>query len=236
MEQQDIRIDIGGGWTKHMSHLIVQDIHKSYGALTALQGLDLTVEKGEFFALLGPSAAGKTTTLRTICGIEAVDQGRIIFVGEDITGTEVRGRDMAMVFQSFALYPHLSIYDNLAFPLRQSGMAKGDVTQRVNEVAEMLRLGHTLARKPGTASGGEQQRVAIGRALVRRPSLLLLDEPLTNLDAKLRFDTRAEFKRLHRELGMTIVFATPDELEALSMTYLLQNHLLRGVTFGTIKK
>ena len=156
-----------------MSHLIVQDIHKSYGALTALQGLDLTVEKGEFFALLGPSAAGKTTTLRTICGIEAVDQGRIIFAGEDITGTEVRGRDMAMVFQSFALYPHLSIYDNLAFPLRQSGMAKGDVTQRVNEVAEMLRLGHTLARKPGTASGGEQQSVAIGRALVRRPSLLL---------------------------------------------------------------
>ena len=200
-----------------MSHLIIQDLHKSFGDLRALQGVDMVVEKGEFFVLLGPSAAGKTTTLRMVCGIERADQGRVVFDGEDVTGAEVRGRDMAMVFQTFALYPHMTIFDNLAYPLRQSGMAKADVVQRVNEVAEMLRLGHTLARKPGTASGGEQQRVAIGRALVRRPSLLLLDEPLTNLDAKLRFDTRAEFKRLHRELGMTIVYATPDELEALSM-------------------
>ena len=200
-----------------MAHLIIQDLHKSFGDLRALQGVDLTVEKGEFFAILGPSAAGKTTTLRTVCGIERADQGRIICDGEDITEAEVRGRDMAMVFQTFALYPHLTVFDNLAYPLRQAGMAAGDIARRVNEVAEMLRLGHTLERKPGTASGGEQQRVAIGRALVRRPSLLLLDEPLTNLDAKLRFDTRAEFKRLHRELGMTIVYATPDELEALSM-------------------
>ncbi len=200
-----------------MSHLIIQDLHKSFGDLRALQGVDMVVEKGEFFALLGPSAAGKTTTLRTICGIEKADQGRILFDGDDITGAQVRGRDMAMVFQTFALYPHLSIFDNLAYPLRQAGMSKQEVGQRVGEVAEMLRLSHTLERKPGTASGGEQQRVAIGRALVRRPSLLLLDEPLTNLDAKLRFDTRAEFKRLHRELGMTIVYATPDELEALSM-------------------
>jgi multiple sugar transport system ATP-binding protein len=200
-----------------MSHLILQDIHKKFGDLTALQGVDIAVEKGEFFALLGPSAAGKTTTLRMICGIEQADQGRIVFDGQDVTAAEVRGRDIAMVFQTFALYPHMTIFDNLAYPLRQSGMSKADVSRRVGEVAEMLRLGHTLTRKPGTASGGEQQRVAIGRALVRRPSLLLLDEPLTNLDAKLRFDTRAEFKRLHRELGMTIVYATPDELEALSM-------------------
>ncbi|MBT3534116.1 MAG: ABC transporter ATP-binding protein [Rhodospirillaceae bacterium] len=209
-----------------MSHLIIQDLHKSFGDLRALQGVDMVVEKGEFFVLLGPSAAGKTTTLRMVCGIERADQGRVVFDGEDVTGAEVRGRDMAMVFQTFALYPHMTIFDNLAYPLRQSGMAKADVVQRVNEVAEMLRLGHTLARKPGTASGGEQQRVAIGRALVRRPSLLLLDEPLTNLDAKLRFDTRAEFKRLHRELGMTIVYATPDELEALSMGQRIA--LLRG--------
>ncbi|MDP6690205.1 MAG: ATP-binding cassette domain-containing protein [Alphaproteobacteria bacterium] len=200
-----------------MSHLIIQDLHKSFGELRALQGVDMVVEKGEFFALLGPSAAGKTTTLRTICGIEKADQGRILFDGDDVTGAQVRGRDMAMVFQTFALYPHLSIFDNLAYPLRQAGMNKQEAGQRVGEVAEMLRLSHTLERKPGTASGGEQQRVAIGRALVRRPSLLLLDEPLTNLDAKLRFDTRAEFKRLHRELGMTIVYATADELEALSM-------------------
>ena len=200
-----------------MSQLIVRGIHKTFGSLTALRGVDITVGKGEFFALLGPSAAGKTTTLRTICGIEQADRGRVIFNGEDMTNAEVRGRDMAMVFQTFALYPHLSILDNLAYPLRQSGMSRAEICHRVAEVAEMLRLSHTLGRKPGTASGGEQQRVAIGRALVRRPSLLLLDEPLTNLDAKLRFDTRAEFKRLHRELGMTIVYATPDELEALSM-------------------
>jgi multiple sugar transport system ATP-binding protein len=200
-----------------MSHLILQDIHKYFGDVTALQGVDVAVEKGEFFALLGPSAAGKTTTLRVICGIERADQGRILYEGEDVTAAEVRGRDMAMVFQTFALYPHLTIFENLAYPLRQSGMSKTETAHRVGEVAEMLRLSHTLPRKPETASGGEQQRVAIGRALVRRPSLLLLDEPLTNLDAKLRFDTRAEFKRLHRELGMTIVYATPDELEALSM-------------------
>ncbi len=200
-----------------MAHLIVQDIHKSFGEHRALQGLDMAVERGEFFALLGPSAAGKTTALRTICGIEQPDCGRILFNGNDMTGAEVRGRDMAMVFQTFALYPHLTIFQNLAYPLRQAGMTKAETGRRVGEVAEMLRLSHTLARKPGTASGGEQQRVAIGRALVRRPSLLLLDEPLTNLDAKLRFDTRAEFKRLHRELGMTVVYATPDELEALSM-------------------
>ena len=124
---------------------------------------------------------------------------------------------MAMIFQTFALYPHLSTFDNLAYPLREAGLDRGEVAGRVGEIAEMLRIAHTLGRKPGTLSGGEQQRVAIGRALIRRPSLLLLDEPLTNLDAKLRHDTRAEFKRLHRELGMTMVYATPDQLEALTM-------------------
>ena len=124
---------------------------------------------------------------------------------------------MAMIFQTFALYPHLSTFDNLAYPLRESGVAREEVQRRVGEIAEMLGIGHTLARRPATLSGGEQQRVAIGRALIRRPQLLLLDEPLTNLDAKLRHDTRAEFKRLHRELGMTMLYATPDQLEALTM-------------------
>ena len=200
-----------------MTALSVTDLSKSFGDIDALNGVDFSVEDGEFFALLGPSASGKTTTLRTICGIEQPDRGRIMFEGADITSAEVQGRDMAMVFQTFALYPHLTIFDNLAYPLRQSGMSKADIARRVGEIAEMLRLGHTMARKPGTASGGEQQRVAIGRALVRQPKLLLLDEPLSNLDAKLRHDTRAEFKRLHREMGMTIIYATPDELEALSM-------------------
>ena len=140
-----------------------------------------------------------------------------MFDGADVTHAPVQGRDMAMVFQTFALYPHLTAFENLAYPLRVAGLDRWAVSNRVGEVADMLGLNHILARKPKTASGGEQQRLAIGRALVRRPRLLLLDEPLTNLDAKLRHDMRAEFKRLHRELGMTVLYATPDQLEALSM-------------------
>ena len=167
--------------------------------------------------ILGPSAAGKTTTLRSIAGLERPDRGMITFAGQDITHAPVQGRGMSMIFQTFALYPHLSTFDNLAYPLREQRMAADQIRARVAEIAGMLGISHTLARKPNTLSGGEQQRLAIGRALVRRPKLLLLDEPLTNLDAKLRHDTRAEFKRLHRELGMTMVYATPDQLEALTM-------------------
>ncbi len=197
--------------------LSITGLVKKFNDLTALDGLSFTVEDGEFFALLGPSASGKTTTLRAICGIEPVDSGRVMFDGMDVTLAPVQGRDMAMVFRNFALYPHLTVYQNLAYPLRAAGLDRPAVGNRVGEVADMLGLNHILTRKPGTASGGEQQRVAIGRALVRRPRLLLLDEPLTNLDAKLRHDMRAEFKRLHRELGMTVLYATPDQLEALSM-------------------
>ncbi len=200
-----------------MTALQLSDVHKSYGSVRALRGLSLEVAAGEFFVLLGPSAAGKTTTLRCIAGVERADAGRIVFDGRDLTDLPVQGRGMAMVFQTFALYPHLSIRDNLAYPLREQGLGRHEITTRVGEIAEMLGLSHALDRKPATASGGEQQRIAIGRALIRKPRLLLLDEPLTNLDAKLRHDTRAEFKRLHRELGMTMLYATPDELEALSM-------------------
>ena len=198
--------------------LAVSDLRKRFGAVEALQGITLEVRAGEFFAILGPSGAGKTTLLRTIAGIEQPDSGRVRLGGRDVADVPVRDRNTAMVFQTFALYPHLSTFDNLAYPLREARVPGAEVKRRVGEVAEMLRLTHTLARKPATLSGGEQQRCAIGRALVRRPQLLLLDEPLTNLDAKLRHDTRAEFKRLHRELGSTtIVYATPDQLEALSM-------------------
>jgi multiple sugar transport system ATP-binding protein len=200
-----------------MSELRLEGVVKRYGRVTALDGLDLHVRDGEFFCLLGPSAAGKTTTLRAIAGLEPLQAGRIHFAGRDITDAPVQGRGFAMIFQTFALYPHLSVRDNLAYPLREAGVGRQEIARRVDEVADLLRIRHTLERKPGTASGGEQQRIAIGRALVRRPKLLLLDEPLTNLDAKLRHDTRAEFKRLHRELGMTMLYATPDELEALSM-------------------
>jgi len=200
-----------------MSDLVVTGLSKSYGAVSALRRIDLSVAAGEFFVVLGPSAAGKTTLLRSIAGLERCEAGRIVFAGQDLTDRPVRGRDMAMIFQTFALYPHLTIDENLAYPLREAAVAADEIRRRVGEIAELLRIGHVLRRKPATLSGGEQQRVAIGRALIRRPKLLLLDEPLTNLDAKLRHDTRAEFKRLHRELGMTMLYATPDQLEALTM-------------------
>lgn len=202
---------------KAMTALEVGGIVKRFGDVTALDGLSFEAGAGEFFCLLGPSAAGKTTALRAIAGLERLDAGRVRFGGRDITDDPVQGRGIAMIFQTFALYPHLTAFENLAYPLREEKQPAEEVTRRVNEIAEMLRISHALDRKPNTLSGGEQQRVAIGRALIRRPGLLLLDEPLTNLDAKLRHDTRAEFKRLHRELGMTMVYATPDQLEALTM-------------------
>jgi multiple sugar transport system ATP-binding protein len=185
--------------------------------VTALDNLDLEVAEGRFFVIFGPSAVGKTTTLRTIAGLVRPDRGSVEIFGRDMTHAPIAGRGVSMVFQSFALYPHLSVYDNLAYPLREAKAPRAEIDRRVNEIAEMLRIAHVLKRKPGTASGGEQQRVALGRSLIQRPRILLLDEPLTNLDAKLRHDMRAEFKRLHHEFGITVVYATPDELEALSM-------------------
>lgn len=200
-----------------MAHLIVDNISRHFGSLEALKGVSFSVDEGEFFCLLGASSAGKTTTLRSIAGLEKLVGGSIVFEANDMTTAPVQGRGMSMIFQTFALYPHMSIRQNLAYPLVRDKVAKSQIKQRVSEVAELLRVTHTLDRKPNTLSGGEQQRVAIGRAIVRRPRLLLLDEPLTNLDAKLRHDMRAEFKRLHRELGMTMIYATPDQLEALTM-------------------
>ncbi|MBX2824346.1 MAG: ABC transporter ATP-binding protein [Gammaproteobacteria bacterium] len=200
-----------------MTHLTVDNVSRHFGSLEALKGVTFSVDEGEFFCLLGASSAGKTTTLRSIAGLEELHEGSVTFDGQDITHAPVQGRGMSMIFQTFALYPHLSIRANLGYPLVRDRVPKAEIRQRVGEVAELLRVTHTLDRKPNTLSGGEQQRVAIGRAIVRRPSLLLLDEPLTNLDAKLRHDMRAEFKRLHRELGMTMLYATPDQLEALTM-------------------
>lgn len=197
--------------------LRLSDVSKSYGRVRALDRLSFAVPEGRFFVLFGPSAVGKTTTLRTIAGLVKPDDGRVEIAGADVTRAVIKGRGVSMVFQSFALYPHLTVAGNLAYPLREAGVAAADIAVRVRETAEMLRLSHRLDRKPGTLSGGEQQRVALGRSLIGRPRILLLDEPLTNLDAKLRHDMRAELKRLHRQFGMTIVYATPDELEALSM-------------------
>ena len=197
--------------------LSLTDVTKRYGTVRALEGLSFDVAPGRFFVLFGPSSVGKTTTLRAISGLVTPDSGRIAIEGRDVTQAPIRGRGVAMVFQSFALYPHLTVAENFAYPLREAGVGRSESDQRVAETAEMLSLTHRLGSKPGTLSGGEQQRVALGRALVRRPGILLLDEPLTNLDAKLRHDMRAELKRLHRQFGITVVYATPDELEALTM-------------------
>ena len=197
--------------------LRLTNVSKTFGRVEALRNLSFDVAAGEFFALFGPSSVGKTTTLRTIAGLVEPDTGRIEIDGADVTRGPIGTRGVSMVFQSFALYPHLTVADNLAYPLREQRLPKAEIVERVRETAAMLRLSHRLDRKPSTLSGGEQQRVALGRSLIRRPRLLLLDEPLTNLDAKLRHEMRAEFKRLHRQFKMTVVYATPDELEALSM-------------------
>ncbi len=190
---------------------------KSFGSVRALDQLSFNVAEGRFFVLFGPSSVGKTTALRTIAGLVKPDAGQLHISNRDVTNEPITGRGVSMVFQSFALYPHLTVYENFAYPLREEKLGREEIDKRVNETAAMLKLSHRLERKPSTLSGGEQQRVALGRSLIRRPKILLLDEPLTNLDAKLRHDMRAELKRLHRQFGMTIVYATPDELEALSM-------------------
>jgi ABC-type sugar transport system ATPase subunit len=197
--------------------LRLAEVSKSYGPVRALDKLSFEVETGRFFVLFGPSSVGKTTALRTIAGLVRPDSGRLEISDIDFTDAPIAGRGVSMVFQSFALYPHLTVYENFAYPLREEKAASAEIDRRVNETAAMLKLTQHLGRKPGTLSGGEQQRVALGRSLIRRPKILLLDEPLTNLDAKLRHDMRAELKRLHRQFGMTVIYATPDELEALSM-------------------
>ncbi len=199
------------------SALSISGVSKHYGRVRALEDLSFTVEEGKFFVLFGPSSVGKTTTLRTIAGLVRPDKGSVHIFGRDKTDAEIAGRGVSMVFQSFALYPHLTVYQNFAYPLLEEKVPKDEIDKRVRETAAMLKLDKKVDRKPNTLSGGEQQRVALGRSLIRRPKILLLDEPLTNLDAKLRHDMRAELKRLHRQFGLTIVYATPDELEALSM-------------------
>ncbi len=197
--------------------LTLSNVSKHYDRVRALENLSFSVAEGRFFVLFGPSSVGKTTTLRTIAGLVTPDRGRVEIFGKDLTYAPIAGRGVSMVFQSFALYPHLTVHQNFAYPLVEAKVPRDEIDRRVKETAAMLRLDQKLDRKPSTLSGGEQQRVALGRSLIRRPKILLLDEPLTNLDAKLRHDMRAELKRLHRQFGLTIVYATPDELEALSM-------------------
>jgi multiple sugar transport system ATP-binding protein len=193
-------------------------IVKRHGSVTALAGIDLEVAPGEFFSLLGPSGSGKTTTLRILAGLERADAGTVHMNGRDITALDPGERDVAMVFQSYALYPHMTVRENIAFPLKMTGEAPAAIDRAVKEAAGRVRIDHLLERKPGQLSGGQQQRCALARAIVRKPALFLLDEPLSNLDAKLRIDTRVELKRLQRALNVTAVYVTHDQEEALSLS------------------
>ena len=200
-----------------MAEVVFQNVKKSFGAFTALHGLDLTIAEGEFVALLGPSGCGKTTTLRMLAGLEFPTSGDILIGGRRVNDVEPGNRDIAMVFQSYALYPHMTVGENIAYPLRKRGVSKADRAPMVARTAEMLQLTALLHRKPKELSGGQQQRVALGRALIRDPKVFLLDEPLSNLDAKLRSQLRAELIELHRRLGRTMVYVTHDQLEAMTM-------------------
>ncbi|MBA3477815.1 MAG: ABC transporter ATP-binding protein [Lautropia sp.] len=190
---------------------------KRHGSFTALHGLDLSIAPGEFFALLGPSGSGKTTTLRILAGLEEVDEGRVLLDEVDVTHKEPGERDVAMVFQSYALYPHMTVGENIAFPLKMVGTPAAEIAAGVRDAAARVDIGHLLARRPGQLSGGQQQRCALARAIVRKPRLFLLDEPLSNLDAKLRIETRAELRKLQRSLGVTTVYVTHDQEEAMTV-------------------
>ncbi len=202
-----------------MAEIKIESARKVFGNTVAVAGLDLTIADGEFIVLLGPTGAGKTTTLRMIAGLEKLDGGRISIAGQDVTNEPPSARDVSFVFQQYSLYPHLSVFDNLAFPLKSPAhdLNKDQIDARVRETAAMVRIDHKLANKATALSGGEMQRVAIGRALVRRPAIYLMDEPLSSLDAKLRADLRVELKRISRDLGATILYVTHDQTEAMTM-------------------
>lgn len=202
-----------------MAEAALQNVTKRFGATTAVASMKLRVADGEFVVLLGPTGAGKTTTLRLFAGLEMPDEGRIDIGDADMTKKGPAERDVAFVFQQYSLYPHYSVFDNLAFPLRAPGRRTPTdmINKRVREVAEMLRIGSKLNNRATQLSGGEMQRVSIGRALVREPNLFLMDEPLSSLDAKLREDLRVELKRIQREVGATIVYVTHDQLEAMTL-------------------
>ncbi|ADH91375.1 ABC transporter related protein [Ancylobacter novellus DSM 506] len=202
-----------------MADVILKGITKSFGDKRAVDAVDLHIHDGEFVVLLGPTGAGKTTTLRLIAGLEAPDAGTLHIGGRPMQGLAPASRDVAFVFQQYSLYPHLTVYENLAFPLRSPAcrMDAATIDARVRQVAKMVRIDHKLENRSTRLSGGEMQRVAIGRALVRRPSIYLMDEPLSSLDAKLRAELRLELKRIQKELGATLLYVTHDQIEAMTM-------------------
>ena len=200
-----------------MAGLILRDIVQRFGDNTVLHGIDLAVEPGEFMVLVGPSGCGKSTLLRIVAGLVAHTEGTLELDGRRIDDLEPRERDVAMVFQNYALYPHMTVRKNLSFPLSLRKEPKSEIAAKVARTAELLGLGELLERKPGQLSGGQMQRVAVGRAIIRNPKLFLFDEPLSNLDAKLRAEMRGEIARLHRELGITTLYVTHDQAEAMTL-------------------
>jgi len=200
-----------------MSAVAFREVSKRFGRVDAVRGLTLEVADGELMVLVGPSGSGKTTALRMLAGLEAVDAGRIEIDGRVVNDVAPRARDVAMVFQDYALYPQMSVRDNMAFGLRRRGLPRTEIERRVTETCRTLGLGDLLDRRPRELSGGQQQRVALGRALVREPRVLLMDEPLSNLDAQLRVQARGEIRRLQREAGTTTVYVTHDQVEALTL-------------------
>jgi multiple sugar transport system ATP-binding protein len=197
--------------------LQLKSIRKAYGTHDVLKGIDLEVKDGEFVIFVGPSGCGKSTLLRSIAGLEDVTSGAVLINGQDVTVTPPAKRGISMVFQSYALYPHLTVKDNMGLGLKQAGTAKAEIDSRVEKASGMLSLAPYLARRPAELSGGQRQRVAIGRAIVREPELFLFDEPLSNLDAALRVQTRLEIARLHRSLKATMIYVTHDQVEAMTL-------------------
>ncbi|MER8629824.1 ABC transporter ATP-binding protein [Mesorhizobium opportunistum] len=200
-----------------MAHVVLKDLVKTYGSFKAVNDVSLTVNDGEFVALVGPSGCGKTTTLNLVAGLIPITSGDITIGDRVVNDLDPKDRDIAMVFQNYALYPQKSVYKNLAFPLQMRRLPKDEIDKKVKEAARVLDMTQLLERKPRELSGGQQQRVALGRALVRDPAVFLMDEPLSNLDAKLRVQMRSEIKRFHQDLKATIVYVTHDQLEAVTM-------------------
>jgi sn-glycerol 3-phosphate transport system ATP-binding protein len=200
-----------------MARVELRNVRKSYGASAVIHGVDVSVADGEFVVIVGPSGCGKSTLLRMVAGLEEITAGEIVIGERVVNRLEPKDRDIAMVFQNYALYPHMSVFDNMAYGLRIRGLAKDDIAARVNRAAEILELGPLLPRKPRALSGGQRQRVAMGRAIVREPAVFLFDEPLSNLDAKLRVQMRFEIQKLHRRLSTTSLYVTHDQVEAMTL-------------------
>jgi len=200
-----------------MADIQLERVRKMFGKVQAVADVSLAIREGEFMVLLGPSGCGKTTLLRCLAGLERVDEGRILIGGDDVTDRPPGKRGIAMVFQSYAVFPHMTVFDNIAFGLRMQRAAAGEIQRRVDEGAQLLQIQQLLARYPAQLSGGQRQRVAVARAIVMRPRVLLMDEPLSNLDALLRLQMRSELKRLHHDVRSTTVYVTHDQVEALSL-------------------